>query len=165
MDRSPYFRRGKIAAAKAVLDTARDVEARLLEEQVAAEGLLTDRRNAIRFSEIAAGTAAYNFKLANAVSALVMRSGQIVRLDSPLERAMTAQAKINRLVGELSANPADAARLQALTAAASALDRARSVLDAQATEVAPRSGAGRGGTGAGIWVRAARWIDAGARGR
>ncbi len=129
-------RRGEITAAKAVLDTARDVEVRLLEEQVAAEGLLEQRRDAIRFAEIAAGTAAQALKLANAVSALVMRSGQIVRLGGHLDRAVTAQDEVNRLTGEISANPADPARLQAVTTAGETLARARSVLDAQATEIA-----------------------------
>lgn len=129
-------RRQRIAAAKTTLETARDKEACLLEDQVAAETLLTHRRDAARFAETAAATAAQALKTANAVSALVMRSGQIVRLSETLERATAAQAEVNRLTGELSANPADAARLGALTTAADTLDRSRSVLDAQATEIA-----------------------------
>ncbi len=129
-------RRQKIALARTALDTARDKEARLFEEQVAAETLLAHRRDAARTAEVAATTAAQALKTANAVSALVMRSGQIVRLGETLGRAAAAQAEVNRLAGELSANPADAARLGALTMAADMLDRARSVLDAQATEIA-----------------------------
>ncbi len=129
-------RRQKTVAARAALDTARDGEARLLEEQVAAETLLTQRRDAVRSAEDAVATAAQALKLANAVSALVMRSGQVLRLDATLGRAIEALAEVNRLTGELSANPVDAARLEAITAGVGALDRARSMLDAQATEIA-----------------------------
>jgi energy-coupling factor transporter ATP-binding protein EcfA2 len=129
-------RRQKIAAARVALDMARDGEARLLEEQVAAEVLLTQRRDMVRSAEDAVATAAQALKAANAVSALVMRSEQIVRLDATLRRATEAQAEINQLSGELSANPADAARLEAVMAAVGTLDRERSMLDAQATEIA-----------------------------
>ena len=129
-------RRRKVATARTALDTAQEREVRLLEEQVAAEALLTERREAVRSAENAATAAAQVLKTANAVSALVMRSGQIVRFGDTLARATAAQAEVNRLVGELSANLADPARLGAVTAAASTLDRARSVLDAQATEIA-----------------------------
>ena len=80
-------------------------------------------------------TAAAALKTTDAVSALVLRSGQIVRLGEALERAVAAQAQLNRLAGELSANPADTVRVEAATTAASTLDRARSMLDAQALEI------------------------------
>ena len=129
-------RRRTISAARAALDRARDTEVSLLEQTVAAETLLRNRRLAVRSAEGEAARAALVLKTTNAVSALVMRSGQIVRLGATLDRALAAQAEINRLKGELSANKADARRLQAVTTATGSLERARSVLDAQATEIA-----------------------------
>ena len=129
-------RRRTIADARAVLDRARDTEVSLLEQTVAAETLLSIRRHAVRSAEGEATRAALALKTANAVSALVMRSGQIVRLGATLDRALAAQAEINRLRGELSANRADTTRFQAVTTAAGNLERARSVLDAQAAEIA-----------------------------
>ena len=129
-------RRSKITAAEAAQAAAREVEVRLLEEQVGAQALLADRRDALRSAEAAATTAAEALRQANAVSSLVMRSDQVVRLGAQLGRATAAQAEVNRLTGQLSANPADAPRMRAVTDASGALDRARSVLDALATEVA-----------------------------
>lgn len=97
--------------------------------------MLTQRRDAVRSAEEAVARAAELLKDAHAKSALVARSGQLVRLGAALERATTAQAEVNRLTGELAANPADATRLGAVTTATGALDRARSVLDAQATGI------------------------------
>ena len=128
-------RRQRIVATRPALEAARNDEARLLEEQVAAATLLTQRRDAVRLAEEAVARAAELLRDAHAKSALVMRSGQLVRLGGALERATTAQAEVNRLTGELAANPADAARLGAVITATGALDRARSVLDAQATEI------------------------------
>ena len=128
-------RRQRIAAIRPALEAARNDEARLLEEQVAAASLLTQRRDAVRSAEDAVARAAELLKDVHAKSALVMRSGELVRLGGALERATAAQAEVNRLTGELAANPADPTRLGAVTAAADALARARSVLDAQATEI------------------------------
>jgi len=129
-------RRGKIVAAEAAQATARDVEVHLLEEQVAAQALLASRRDALRSAEAKAAAAAEALRKANAVSSLVMRSDQVVRLGAQLERAAAAQAEVNHMTGQLSANPAAAARMRAVTEGSGTLDRARSVLDALATEVA-----------------------------
>lgn len=128
-------RRQQIAATRPALEAARNGEARLLEEQVAAATLLTQRRDAVRSAEEAVAHAAELLKDAHAKSVLVARSVQLVRLGGALERATTAQAEVNRFMGEFAANPADATRLEAVTTATSALDRARSVLDAQATGI------------------------------
>ncbi len=130
------FRRDKIETAGIELDTACTEEIRLLEEQVAAEALSKVRRDAVRAAEAASIRAAQALKAAHAVSALVMRAGHVVRLGGTLERAMAAQSEVNRLAGELAANPADATRLRSVTAAAATLDRARSMLDARATDLA-----------------------------
>ena len=129
-------RRGKITAAESELVAAREVEARLLDEQVGAQTQLSSRQVALRSAEAAATRAAEALRKANDVSSLVMRSDQVVRLGAQLGRATAAQTDVNKLVGQLSANPADAARMRAVTEASGRLARARSVLDALATEVA-----------------------------
>ena len=128
-------RRQRIVAARPVLEAVRNDEARLLEEQVAAATLLAQRRDAVRSAEDEVARAAEFLKDAHAKSALVMRSGQLVRLGATLERATAAQAEVNRLTGELSANPVNPTRLGEVTTAADALARARSMLDAQATGI------------------------------
>ena len=129
-------RRGKIIAAEGAQAAARAVEARLLEEQVGAQTRLASRQAGLRSAEAAATTAAEALRKANAVSSLVMRSDKVIRLGAQHTRATAAQAKVNQLAGQLSANPADATRMRAVMDVSGTLDRARSVLDALATEVA-----------------------------
>ncbi len=128
-------RRAAIVAVEKILAAATATEARLLEEQEAAETVLTRQRAELDEAELAAGAAALQLRTANAVVSLVMRSAQAAGRADQLSRAVAAQSEVSRLTGELSAHPATAARLQAVTTAAATLDRARSVLDAQATEV------------------------------
>ena len=128
-------RRSRIARAEQVLAAARVTEQRKAEDQAAAEMAVTEKRRGVHAAEVAAAAAAQALRAANAGVSLAMRSEQVVRLGDQLARAAAAQSEVSRLLGELSAQPADAARLQAVTSAAGALDRARSVLDALATEV------------------------------
>ena len=128
-------RRAAIAAVGTTLADAAGTETRLQDEQDAAAAELRLARDVLAATEREAAAAALAQRAANDVSALVMRSDRLTHQSAQLDRAVAAQAAISRLTGELSAQPATAARLKAVTDATLALDRARSLLDAQATEV------------------------------
>ncbi|WP_428376769.1 AAA family ATPase [Lichenicoccus sp.] len=79
--------------------------------------------------------AAGRLRVARAVAELAQRASAMTVLEERLRLAERAQATVNALVGEAAAMRVDAASVQAVHAAVREEQRARAVLDAQATLV------------------------------
>ena len=121
--------------AEAALLQAEQAEAEAATALGEAEATLASRRASLPEAETIASTATTALRHADAVAALVLRSAQTIRLRDQQGRAEEAQSEVNRLSGLLAAQPATDARLRAAGDASVALDRARILLDAQATEI------------------------------
>ena len=124
-----------IAATERALAEAVTADAQASEALNKVEALLETRRAGMRAAEAVLAAAEQARHAANAVVSLASRSEQAGQLEQRLARATRAQEEVNRLTGELAANPAEETRMQALSAAITALERARSGLDARATEI------------------------------
>lgn len=128
-------RREAIHGIEKTLAGAVAVQARRLQEQQQAEMAQFAGRDAVDKADAAMATAAQALRRANEIFSLVLRADQVTRLSSQLDRALEAQKSVSTLRGQLAAHPATAERLQAVTAACGALERAQTKLDALATEV------------------------------
>ena len=124
-----------IATTERALAEAVTADAQASEALNKVEASLETRRAGMRAAEAVLAAAEQARHAASAVVSLASRSEQAGQLEQRLARATQAQEEVNRLTGELAANPAEETRMQALSAAITALERARSGLDARATEI------------------------------